>query len=160
SDCYETFKRIYFNSLDEAQTEPEGAGFELAVHVAHLHVRGPDLYPVAARVLDDRRRGVETKRLAVEERACESRWMVGLEPARHEDREREAGGVRFGKTVLPEALDLLVDLLRVFTQVAALEHAVHELVAEGLDAAAPTPRRHRAAKLVRFSGREARRDHR
>src|SRR2546423_15042381 len=102
-------------------------------------------------VLHDRGRRIEAERLAVEQCAGESRRMVALDPAGDVDEEREARGMGFGEPILSEALDLLVDLLGVFARIAAFEHALHELVAERLDAAAPLPRSHRAAQLVGLS---------
>src|SRR6476661_7769849 len=62
---------------------------------------------VLARVADDLRRGVETHRLAVEQRGGEDGGIAAFDPGRDVDEEREAGGVALRKTIAAEALDLL-----------------------------------------------------
>ena len=62
--------------------------------------------------------------------------------------------MRFGKTVFAETLDLLEDALEVFVGIAVRAHAALDLVVERLKAAAPLPRRHRAAQLIGLAGGE------
>src|SRR5690606_27630251 len=88
------------------------------------------------------------------------RGSVALEPRRDVDEEREARRMRFREAVFAEALDLLEQPLRELRRVAALEHPVDESPLEMAEPAAPFPGRHRAAKLIRLAGREARRDDR
>jgi hypothetical protein len=78
---------------------------------------------VAARVLHDLGGGVEAHRLAVQERAGEGRRLVALEPGGDVHQQREARGVRFGKAVFAEALDLHEDLPGEVLLVAAFAHA-------------------------------------
>ena len=119
------------------------------------HVHRPHLHAVALQVLDDLRGLVEAHRQRVEQRAGEHRRFVALEPARHVDQQREAGGVRFREAVGAEALDLLEHLRGELAGVAALAHAVEDARLEVLDAAAALPRRHRAPQLVGLARGEA-----
>jgi hypothetical protein len=115
---------------------------------------------VAARVLHDLRRGVETHRLAVQQRAGEGGRFVALQPGGDIHQQREAGGMRLGEAVFAEALDLHEDLPREVLLVAALAHAIDEAALELLEPALAPPCRHRAAQLVGFARGEARGDHR
>ena len=65
-----------------------------AVHIDRAHGDA-----VVLRIAKDLRGRVEAHRLAVEERRSEGRWMVALEPGARIDEEREAGGMRLGKSV-------------------------------------------------------------
>src|SRR5688572_20663310 len=115
---------------------------------------------MALRVLDDGRGRIEAQRLAVQQRAGEGRGLVALDPGRDVDQEREARGMGLGKAVFAEAQDLLEDRFGPLARIPTLEHPGDELVAEGLEATAPLPRRHGAPKLVSLARREARGDHR
>src|SRR5271169_6086226 len=64
----------------------------------------------------------------------------------------------FGKTVLAEAENLLIDLPRKLFVVAVLAHAVDQPPLKGLQASLALPRRHRAAQLVGFARRKVRSD--
>ena len=105
-------------------------------------------------------RRVETHRLAVQQRAAKRGRLVMLEPRRHVNQQRKARGMRLGETVFAEALDLLEEPLGELLVVAALRHAVDQPPLEALELAVAPPRRHRAAQLIRFTGREAGGDHR
>src|SRR5208282_128236 len=60
----------------------------------------------------------------------------------------------FGKAVLAEAENLLIDLPRELFVVAVPAHAVDQPPLERLQPALALPRRHRAAQLVGFARRE------
>ncbi|HEU4827326.1 MAG TPA: hypothetical protein VFS85_12660, partial [Dongiaceae bacterium] len=60
-----------------------------------------------ARVAHELRRGVETHRLRVQDRAGEDGWMPTFHPGRDIDQQCEAGGMAFRKAVIGESLDLL-----------------------------------------------------
>src|SRR5580704_15397042 len=62
----------------------------------------------------------------------------------------------FGKAVLAEAENLLIDLPRKLFVVAVLAHAVDQPPLERLQASLALPRRHRAAQLVGFARRKVR----
>src|SRR6478735_7011739 len=68
--------------------------------------------------------------------------------------------MRFGKAVLAEPEDLLVDLPRECFGVAARTHAFDEPLLEDLQTSFALPRRHRAAQAVGFARREPRGDDR
>ena len=85
--------------------------------------------------------------------------MVALDPAADVDEQREAGGVAFRKAVFAEALDLLEDALGVLARVALLDHPPDQPLVERRQAAAPLPRRHRAAQLIGLAGGEVGGEH-
>ncbi len=114
-----------------------------------------DLDAVLLRIAHDLRRGIEAHRLAVEQRRGEHVGIAALHPGRGIDEQREARGMAFGKAVFAEAFDLAEAALGEIAGIAAPRHAFDELVAEILDGADPAERRHGAAQLVRFGGREA-----
>ena len=118
----------------------------------------PHFNSVIARVAHQLRRRVETHGLAVDERAGESRGLMTLEPRGAVHQQRETRGVRLGKAVFAEALDLAEDLARETFVVTARAHAVDEPLLEMPEAAAPLPGRHAPAQLIGLAGREARRD--
>ena len=62
-------------------------------------------------IFDDRRWHVESHRLGVKQRARKFRWIVVFQPGGRISDEREARGVTFRKTILPEAFDLFKDSL-------------------------------------------------
>src|SRR5256884_2049221 len=99
---------------------------------------------MAARVLDELRRGVETHRLAVEQRRAERRRMVALEPRRDVDQQREARGMRFREAVFAEAEDLPVKPIGELRAIAMAHHSFFQLALEVLQSAALLPCRHRA----------------
>src|SRR5215472_13842047 len=68
--------------------------------------------------------------------------------------------MRLRKTVLAKAEDLLIDLARELLVVAVPAHALDQSLLKGLQSALALPRRHRAAQLIGFAGREVRRDDR
>ena len=79
---------------------------------------------------------------------------MAFEPGRGIGQVREAGRMRFGKTILAKTLDLLEDTFEIRFLVAVVQHAVVDLVAKRFQAAFALPRRHRAAQLIGFAGRE------
>jgi hypothetical protein len=106
------------------------------------------MHAVAARVLDQLRRLVETHRLRVQQRAGECGGMEAFEPRRGPGEDREARRVRFGKAVFAEALDLLEDAFEIRFVVAAFEHAAADVVAERFEIATTPPGGHRTTQLV------------
>jgi hypothetical protein len=111
-------------------------------------------------ILDQLGRRVEAHRLAVEQRGRERRGVMALQPRRHVSQKREAGGVRFGKAVLAEAFDLVVNLVGELLVEPARNQAVAELVLKLLDDPLAFPRSHRPPKLIRLARRESRRNDR
>src|SRR5690349_23952296 len=81
---------------------------------------------------------------------------MALEPRGAVHQQRETRGVGFGKTVFAETLDLAEDLSREAFVVAAHAHALDEPSLEMPEPAAPLPRGHASAQLVRLSRRETR----
>ena len=75
-------------------------------------------------VLDDLGGRIEAHRQAVQQAAVERGGFVALQPGRDVDQKREARGMGFRETVLPEALDLLEDPLGEIPVQTAFEHAV------------------------------------
>ena len=65
-------------------------------------VDGPDLQPVALRVLDDRGWVIEAHGLVVEQRRGEGGQIVALEIGAGVGQQRETRGVRFGESVQRE----------------------------------------------------------
>ncbi len=106
------------------------------------------------RILHQNRRRVETHRLAVEQAAQESSGMMALEPGRGINQQREAGGVRFGKAVFAEALNLRDDAPGEAFRQAVLRHAGQQFLLEMRQPALALPGGHRAAQLVGLAGRE------
>jgi hypothetical protein len=115
---------------------------------------------VLARVAHQLRRRVEAHRLGVEQAAQEGVGVVALDPAADVGEQREAGGMALRKAVLAEALDLLEDALGVLVRVALLDHPADQALVERRQAAAPLPRRHRAAQRVGLAGAEVGGEHR
>src|SRR5690606_23914609 len=126
--------------------------FQGAVPVAVAHVYRPGFDAVAASVLQDLVGAVEAHGPAVDQGAGEGGWFVAFEPAAGVGEQGEAGGVGFGEAVVAEALDLLEDALGKFLCIAALEHALSELVPVRLQSALALPGGHGAAQLVCFAG--------
>ncbi len=126
-----------------------------AVPVGVIDIDRADLDAVLLRIAHDLRRRVEAHRLAVEQGGGEHIRVAALHPCRGIDEEREARGVAFGKAVFAEPFDLAEAALGEIAGIAATRHALDELVAEILDGADPAERRHGAAQLVGFGGREA-----
>ena len=112
-----------------------------------------------ARVAHQLRRRVEAHRLGVEQAAEEGVGVMALDPAADVGEQREAGGVAFRKAVFAEALDLLEDALGVFARVALLDHPADQPLVERRQAAAPLPRRHRAAQGIGLAGGEVGGEH-
>ena len=108
------------------------AGLQRALPVARAHVHRPHFDAVAARILHQLRRRIETHRLAVQQRGEEGGRVVALEPGGHIDQQGEACRMRFGKAVFAEAVDLLEDALGELARVAAFEHALDQAPLEML----------------------------
>ena len=83
---------------------------------------------------------------------------MAFQPGRDIDQKRKAGGVRFGKAVFAEALDLFEAAAGKFLVVAAPGHAAHQPVAKAIDNAAMPEGGHGAPQLIGFGWREAGRD--
>ena len=129
-----------------------------AVPVAGVDVGVAHLDAVLAGVAHELGRLVEAHRLAVEQRGAEDLRVVPLDPGRDVDEQREARRVALGEAVLAEALDLAEAALGELARVAVADHAVDELLAEGVDGAHVAEGGHGAAQLVGLVGREAGRD--
>ena len=114
---------------------------------------------VAPGVLSQLRRAVEAHRLTVQEAAVERRGLMTLQPGRHVDEQREAGGMGFGEAVFAEALDLREHAFREVAIVTAGEHSGHQLFLERLQPPPPAPGGHRPSQLIRFPRTEAGRHH-
>ena len=107
-------------------------------------------------VADDLSRRVEAHRLAVDERRGKGGRMVPLQPRRDVHQQGEAGGMRFGKAVFAEPLDLLEAALGELAGVAAVDHAAHQAPPEPVDLVAlALPGGHGPAKLIGLVGGEA-----
>ena len=122
---HDALRGLFAKTFHQAQAEPQRgcivrAAFERAVPVAVADADGPHLDAMLARVAHELRRRVEAHRLAVEQRAGERRGLVTLEPRGAVDEQREARGMRFGKAVFAEALDLAEDRAREILGVTAL----------------------------------------
>ena len=151
------------SDFHQAQSQPQRglvirAALQRAIPITAAHTDGPHFNAVIARIAHQLRRRIEPHGLAVDERAGEGRGFVTLQPRRAVHQQRETRGVRFGETVFAETLDLAEDLARETFVVAARAHAVDEPLLEMPETAAPLPRRHAPAQLIRLARREARGD--
>jgi hypothetical protein len=109
---------------------------------------------VLARIPHDLGRCVETHRLGIEEGGAEHVRVMALHPGRGVDEEREARGVAFGKSILPEAFDLAEAALGEVPLVAAGDHSIHHLGLESADRTNAAEGGHGAAELVGLPGLE------
>src|SRR5689334_19753666 len=132
------------------------ATLERAIPIAAADADRPHLDTVVARVAHQLRWRIEPHGLAVDERTGEGRGLMALEPRGAVHEQREARGVRLGKTVFAEALDLAEDLPREAFVVTALAHAVDEPLLEMPEPSPPFPRGHAPAQLIRLARRETR----
>src|SRR5580698_4932190 len=98
---------------------------------------------------------VKAKRLGVQHRRDEDIGVAAFHPAGIVDEEREARRMALGKAVFAEALDLVKAAFGELTRIAVGYHAFDHLLLKRLDRSRSTKRRHRAAQLVGFRGREA-----
>src|SRR5690606_15618322 len=93
------------------------AWLQAAIPVAEAHIQRADFQAVAARVLEDLVRAVETHRPAVDQGAGEGGRLMAFQPATGVSQQGEAGGVGFGEAVAAKALDLLEDARGEFCRV-------------------------------------------
>ena len=131
------------------------AGFERAVPVAGIDVGRPHLDAMFLRVAHELGRRIEAHRLGVEQGGGEDLGVVVLHPRGVVDQDGEARGVALREAVFAEAFDLLEAAFGEFALVAVADHAFDEVALELVDRAGPAERRHGAAQLVGFGGREA-----
>ena len=120
-------------------------GLKRRVVVGKIHIDGPHLDAVLARVAYDLRGRVETERLAVQEPGREDVGIAAFQPGRRIDEQCEARGMTFRETVFAEALDLAEAALGEFLLIAALDHSLDQLVAERADGADAAEGGHGAA---------------
>ena len=114
----------------------------------------------ALRVLDERRRVIEPHRLVVEERRVERRRVMDFEIRARIRQQREAGGVRLGKSVQRERRDRRDDLLRGVAGDALPRHAVAQLDFDLLHPPLGSLEPERAPQLFGLPAGEAGRHHR
>ena len=122
-----------------------------------IHIRRQHRHPMLARIADDLRRGVEAHRLRVQQRSCEGRREVALQPARNVNQMGKARRVAFGEAVFAEPLDLVEAARGEIGIVAARDHAADHHVLQLGYHSARTERRHRFAQPVGLGARELRR---
>ena len=125
-----------------------------AIPLADEYIHRPDFHPMPLRILYQLRWRVKTHRLAVEQCTGECGRLVAFEPGRDINQQCETGGMRFGKSVFAEALDLLEDLQREFFFIAIFEHAIYQAIPEWPKSAFAFPSSHGPAQLVRFANRK------
>ena len=108
-----------------------------------------------ARVLDQRRRRVETHRLGGEDRRVKMLGRVNLEPRGGVDDVRERKRVRLGETEVREGLELIEDAFARERVDPVLFHARHKFSLKGFHALEATLGTHRSAQLVSACPRQA-----
>jgi hypothetical protein len=99
-----------------------------------------------ARIADDLSRGIKTHRLRVQEIRAEDIRVMAFEPRGGIGDERKRSRVAFRESIAAKAFELREGALGKFRRIAALDHAVHELLFEGGHPARMFEGRHGAAK--------------
>ena len=140
-------------ALHLVQAEPHGGafaagGFQGGFPIAGQHVGGQDGHAMALRILDQLVGRIKPHGLAVEQRGQEGLGFVPLEPGAGVGQLREAGGVRFGKAVFAEALDLAADGFGEGALVAVRQHAGDDAFVVLCQVALAPPGRHGAPQFV------------
>ncbi len=112
------------------------------------------------RVFDDRRGRIKSHRLIVEQRGGEGGQVVALQIGAGIGDEREAGGVRFGKSVEREGSDGENDFFLRFRRDAVVRHAGAQLGFDFAHARLRALEAHGAAQFFRLASGEVGGDHR
>ena len=99
-------------------------------------------------------RRIKAHGLGIEQRRGEGGGMMAFEPGRDIDQEREAGGMAFRKTIFTKAFDLVEAVLREFSVIAPVRHAIHEHAFKGIDGAGMAEGRHGPPKAIGLIGGE------
>ena len=136
---------------------PRGRGgqrLQRAIPIRQVHVDFAHFDAVLARVTHELGGRVKAKRLGVQHRRDEDIGVAAFHPAGSVDEQREARGMAFRKAIFAEPLDLMKAALGELTRIAVDHHAFDHLLLKRLDCAGSAKRRHRAAQLVGFRGRE------
>ena len=118
------------------------------IPLAGVHIDGPHLHAMFARIADKLGGRIEPHGLAVQDRGGEHIGVIALQPGRAVDKQRERRRVAFGKAIGTEALDLAEAAFGEIAFVVLGEHAADELVLEGVDGANLLESGHGAPQLV------------
>ena len=136
-----------------------GRLFQRAIPVAGGDIDGANFDAMLAGRADQLGRRIKTHRLTVEQRGREGRRIVIFQPRGSVDQKREAGRVRFGKTIFAKAANLLEQVVGKLFAEPPSAHSLDQFAAKFVDDARPPPGPHGAAQLVGLAGREAGGDH-
>ncbi len=131
------------------------AALQGAIPLADRDIDRAEAHAVAARIVDQLCRSIETQGLGVEQGSAEGGGLVVFEPAGDVSQQSEGSGMALREAVSAEAQYLFVNPVGEFIRVIALLHALLEFDLEFLQASAALPGRHGASHLVGLAGREA-----